>query len=92
LIKRRLLSDTAGIDRCRDRSAGQIVRGPLGWLALVAVAAARRGFERLTEFDSHAQEIFDARFVGANQNYRAYRFTWSARRRLDRPRGSDQFP
>ncbi len=55
------------------------MRGPLVALGSLALAAAGRGFERLTEFDPHAQEIFDARFVGANQNYRAYRFTSSAR-------------
>jgi hypothetical protein len=32
----------------------------------------------LTEFNSHGQEVFDARFVGANSSYRAYRDRWSA--------------
>jgi hypothetical protein len=32
----------------------------------------------VTEFNSHGQMVFDARFVGANSTYRAYRFTWSA--------------
>lgn len=31
-----------------------------------------------TEYDSHGKLIFDGRFVGANSNYRAYRFPWSA--------------
>jgi Arylsulfotransferase (ASST) len=30
-----------------------------------------------TEFDSEGQMVFDARFVGANSSYRAYRFPWT---------------
>lgn len=30
-----------------------------------------------SEFNSRGQMIFDARFVGANSSYRAYRFPWS---------------
>lgn len=30
-----------------------------------------------TEFDSRGREVFDARFVGATDSYRAYRFDWS---------------
>ncbi|MGI9184143.1 MAG: arylsulfotransferase family protein [Solirubrobacteraceae bacterium] len=30
----------------------------------------------LTEFNSHGQTVFDARFVGPNSSYRAYRFRW----------------
>jgi hypothetical protein len=30
-----------------------------------------------TEFNSRGQTLFDARFVGANQTYRAYRFRWT---------------
>jgi hypothetical protein len=30
-----------------------------------------------TEFDSRGQAVFDARFVGANSSYRAYRFGWT---------------
>jgi arylsulfotransferase ASST len=31
----------------------------------------------LTEFDSHGRTVFDARFVDANQSYRAYRYPWT---------------
>ena len=31
----------------------------------------------ITEFDSHGKTVFDARFVDANQSYRAYRYTWT---------------
>jgi hypothetical protein len=31
----------------------------------------------ITEFDSHGRTVFDARFVDANQSYRAYRYTWT---------------
>ena len=31
----------------------------------------------ITEFDSHGRATFDARFVGANQSYRAYRYPWT---------------
>ncbi|HEX3978608.1 MAG TPA: arylsulfotransferase family protein [Solirubrobacteraceae bacterium] len=31
----------------------------------------------ITEFDSHGRMVFDARFVDANQSYRAYRYTWT---------------
>jgi hypothetical protein len=31
----------------------------------------------LTEFDSHGKTVFDARFVDANQSYRAYRYPWT---------------
>jgi hypothetical protein len=31
----------------------------------------------VTEFDSHGRTVFDGRFVGANQSYRAYRYTWT---------------
>ncbi len=31
-----------------------------------------------TEFNSHGKVIFDGHFVGANSNYRAYRFPWTA--------------
>ncbi len=30
----------------------------------------------ITEFNSRGQTVFDARFVGANSSYRAYRFKW----------------
>jgi hypothetical protein len=30
-----------------------------------------------TEFDSRGRTVFDARFVGANQSYRAYRYPWT---------------
>jgi hypothetical protein len=30
-----------------------------------------------TEYDPHGKMTFDGRFVGANSNYRAYRFPWS---------------
>jgi Arylsulfotransferase (ASST) len=31
----------------------------------------------ITEFNSRGQTVFDARFVDANQTYRAYRFSWT---------------
>lgn len=31
----------------------------------------------LTEFNPRGQTVFDARFVGANSSYRAYRFSWT---------------
>jgi len=31
----------------------------------------------LTEFNSSGRPVFDARFVGANSSYRAYRFPWT---------------
>jgi hypothetical protein len=31
----------------------------------------------ITEFDSHGKTVFDARFVDANQSYRAYRYAWT---------------
>ncbi len=31
----------------------------------------------ITEFDSHGRAAFDARFVDANQSYRAYRYPWT---------------
>ena len=31
----------------------------------------------VTEFNTHGQTTFDARFVGANSSYRAYRFAWT---------------
>ena len=31
----------------------------------------------ITEFDSRGKTVFDARFVDANQSYRAYRYTWT---------------
>lgn len=31
-----------------------------------------------SEFNRHGQVVFDARFVGANSTYRAYRFPWAA--------------
>jgi hypothetical protein len=31
----------------------------------------------MTEFSSHGQSVFDARFVGQNSTYRAYRFAWN---------------
>ena len=31
----------------------------------------------LTEFNPRGQEVFDARFTGANSSYRAYRFPWT---------------
>ena len=31
----------------------------------------------LTEFNSRGRPVFDARFVGANSSYRAYRFPWT---------------
>jgi hypothetical protein len=31
----------------------------------------------ITEFDSHGKEVFDARFVDANQSYRAFRYPWT---------------
>ena len=31
----------------------------------------------LTEFNSNGRPVFDARFVGANSSYRAYRFAWT---------------
>ncbi|MBJ7599661.1 arylsulfotransferase family protein, partial [Candidatus Nephthysia bennettiae] len=31
----------------------------------------------LSEFDSHGDEVFDARFVSATDSYRAYRFPWT---------------
>ncbi len=31
----------------------------------------------ITEFDPHGKTVFDARFVDANQSYRAYRYTWT---------------
>jgi hypothetical protein len=30
-----------------------------------------------TEFDSHGKMVFDARFVDANQSYRAFRYPWT---------------
>jgi hypothetical protein len=30
-----------------------------------------------TEFNARGQTVFDARFVGANSSYRAYRFAWA---------------
>jgi hypothetical protein len=33
----------------------------------------------LTEYDSSGHEVFDARFVGNTDSYRAYRFRWSGR-------------
>jgi Arylsulfotransferase (ASST) len=30
----------------------------------------------MTEFNSHGRPVFDARFVGANSSYRAFRFMW----------------
>jgi hypothetical protein len=30
-----------------------------------------------TEFDSQGQMVFDARFVGSNSSYRAYRYSWT---------------
>ncbi|MGH2868858.1 MAG: arylsulfotransferase family protein [Solirubrobacteraceae bacterium] len=30
----------------------------------------------LTEFNAHGKTVFDARFVGPNSSYRAYRFPW----------------
>ncbi len=34
----------------------------------------------ITEFDSRGKTVFDARFVDANQSYRAFRYPWRARR------------
>ncbi len=31
----------------------------------------------ITEFNSHGTAVFDARFVDANQSYRAYRYPWT---------------
>jgi hypothetical protein len=31
----------------------------------------------ITEFDSHGKTVFDARFVDANQSYRAFRYPWT---------------
>ncbi|MGH2893444.1 MAG: arylsulfotransferase family protein, partial [Solirubrobacteraceae bacterium] len=31
----------------------------------------------ITEFNSHGKTVFDARFVDANQSYRAYRYRWT---------------
>jgi hypothetical protein len=31
----------------------------------------------ITEFDSHGKAVFDARFIDANQSYRAYRYPWT---------------
>ncbi len=31
----------------------------------------------ITEFDSHGKAVFDARFIDANQSYRAYRYAWT---------------
>ena len=31
----------------------------------------------ITEFDSRGRTVFDARFVDANQSYRAYRYPWT---------------
>ncbi|MGH2913889.1 MAG: arylsulfotransferase family protein [Solirubrobacteraceae bacterium] len=31
----------------------------------------------VTEFNSHGRPVFDARFVGANSSYRAFRFQWT---------------
>jgi hypothetical protein len=31
----------------------------------------------ITEFDSRGRTVFDARFVGNNQSYRAYRYPWT---------------
>jgi hypothetical protein len=31
----------------------------------------------ITEFNSHGKSVFDARFIDANQSYRAYRYPWT---------------
>ncbi|HEY2439805.1 MAG TPA: arylsulfotransferase family protein [Solirubrobacteraceae bacterium] len=35
------------------------------------------GIPYMTEFNAKGRAVFDARFVGANSSYRAYRFAWS---------------
>lgn len=36
------------------------------------------GIPNITEFNSRGRPVFDARFVGTNSSYRAYRFDWHA--------------
>jgi hypothetical protein len=35
------------------------------------------GVPNITEFNSRGRPVFDARFVGANSSYRAYRYMWA---------------